>query len=98
VSEKSVKFSPREIEIVKLLAETAMSDKELADRLGLRCSTFRNYLRTISRKLQKHMSRSTSLNRTEIALYAISNGYADVNLVFSKYQKAGEGMAVCSPS
>jgi DNA-binding CsgD family transcriptional regulator len=91
-----VRLSPREIEIVKLLAETAMSDKELADKLGISPNTMHAHMRNIGIKLQTNLNR-TSISRMDIALFAISNGYADLNIVRTKYLSAGERLE-CFPS
>jgi len=73
-----------------------MADKELAWELGIRLNTVKAHMRHISVKLQTHLNRS-SVSRMDIAFFAISNGYADLARVLSKYQRAGERLE-CSPT
>ena len=90
-----MKLSRREREIVKLLAETAMSHKELAWELGIAAGTMKAHMRNIGIKLQTHLNRS-SISRMDIAFFALANDIADPKAVLAKYH-TGEVLE-CSPS
>lgn len=89
---RELKFSPRQLEIMKLLAETAMSDKELAWQVGINYQTVKVHLRTIGNKLRGHLHR-TSISRMDITLFALANGYVDANAILAKYQAKADKMA-----
>ena len=66
---EELSFSPREIEVIKLLAEGA-STTEAAVKLYLSEYTVRDYISTI-------MKRLNAKNRTEVAVKSIRMGIID---------------------
>lgn len=64
--DKDVEFSPRAVEIIRCLAG-GCSNKLIARNLGITESTVKVHLKSILRKLEL-------ANRTQVALWAVSNG------------------------
>jgi DNA-binding CsgD family transcriptional regulator len=63
-------LSDREVEILRLLVNSAASDKEIAQSLGIAAQTVRAHLRSMRRKL--HLG-----NRVQVAVWGVQNGFKE---------------------
>lgn len=62
-------LTPREMDIITALAE-GLSNKEIAQRLGVTTSTIKNHLTNVYSKLKVY-------DRTQAALFAVRNKLAE---------------------
>jgi two-component system, NarL family, nitrate/nitrite response regulator NarL len=63
-------LSDREVEILRLLVNSAASDKEIAQSLGIAAQTVKAHLRAMRRKL--HLG-----NRVQVAVWGVQNGFKE---------------------
>jgi DNA-binding CsgD family transcriptional regulator len=65
-------LSDREVQILRLLVNSAASDKEIAQSLGIGAQTVKAHLRSMRRKL--HLN-----NRVQVAIWGLQNGFKERN-------------------
>jgi len=91
-------FTPREKEILQLIAERGLSDKEIARELGIAVDTVGCHVQNIRNRIKGSLN-LLSLSRIDIALYAIANGYASAKALDQKYLvsqvERTQGVSLC---
>ena len=77
-------FTKREHEVLQMIAQRGLSDKEIAQELGIALSTVGVHIQNIRDRIKQRLN-LLSLSRTDIALYAIANGYVSATAL-DKYK------------
>jgi len=89
-------FTTREREIIRLICERNLCDKELAQTLGIEYGTVVLHKGNIYRKLRDRLG-CQEINRIDLALYGLLAGYADTGKLRVKYAIPDERMAAAAP-
>lgn len=102
-------FTPRELEVIRLIVEDAKTDKEVATALSISTQTVHVHRQNIMRKIATvlYPDREPYLqhvNLADLCLYAVVNHLVDMEFITKKYyvpaQPAPEGRChpTCQPS
>jgi DNA-binding CsgD family transcriptional regulator len=83
-------FSARERQIVRLLIERGMTTQEVAGELNISPRTADTHRTNVMRKLRVALHRRPyeGVSILDLALYAITNGLVNIEVIQEKYQAA----------
>lgn len=88
--EEPLTFSARERQIVRLLIERGMTTREVAWELHISPRTADTHRTNVMRKLRIALNRRPfeGVSILDLALYAITNGLVNIEVIQQKYQGA----------
>lgn len=81
-------FTARELELIRVLVERSMCNKEAATVMGISLKTVETHRGNVMRKLREVLCPDDifGLNKVDLALYAVVNELVDMRAIQRKYQ------------
>lgn len=78
-------FSERERQLLRLMVEESLIDKEIAAAMGLKEQSVKNTRHKMYLKVQDFLGCSWTLGMVDLALFAVTHGLVNMRTVIDRY-------------